>query len=91
MRNFSALQLVSPNNIPKTNDNDVQVVLTDAFVLLGAISLLMLVIAGLRYILAGGNAESAAQARRMITYSVMGLVISALAASIVTVVLNKAG
>jgi hypothetical protein len=59
--------------------------------LLGAISLLMLVIAGLRYILARGNAESTAQARNMITYSVIGLIVAALASTIVNFVLGNTG
>jgi uncharacterized membrane protein YidH (DUF202 family) len=88
---LNALQLVDPSNLPKTNDNAVKTILTDVFIILGAISLLMIVIAGLRYVFARGNAESTAQAKNMIIYSVMGLVIAALAASIVTIVLNRAG
>jgi uncharacterized protein YacL len=92
MKYFSDLQLIDPSPLPKTNNNnEVQVVLTDLFVILGAISVLMIVIAGMRYIFARGNTESTAQAKNMIIYSIMGLVIAALAASIVTVVLNKAG
>ncbi|MBX4197654.1 pilin [Candidatus Saccharibacteria bacterium] len=85
------LNLLNSTNLPKTNDNVIKTVLTDTFILLGAISLLMIVIAGLRYIFARGNAEATAQAKNMITYSVMGLIIAALAASIVSVVLNRAG
>lgn len=88
---YGALQLINPSPLPQTNNNDVQIILTDAFIFLGAISFLMIVIAGLRYIFAAGNAEDTAKAKRMIGYSVMGLVLAGLAASIVNVVLNRVG
>jgi riboflavin transporter FmnP len=88
---LSAIQLVDPSNIPHTKDDSLQTLLTDAFIILGAISLLMIVIAGLRYIFARGSAESTAQAKNMIQHSIMGLILAALAASIVQVVLNRAG
>lgn len=91
MWNFSALQLIDPTPLPKTNDNALQTTLTDFFIILGALAVLMIVIAGVRYIFARGNAEATAKAKNMILYSVMGLVIAALAASIVNIVLKKAG
>jgi cytochrome bd-type quinol oxidase subunit 2 len=91
MRNFSALQIISPGPLPQTNDNALQTLLTDFFILLGAAAVLMIIIAGVRYIFARGNAEATAKAKNMIQYSVMGLVIAALAASIVNIVLDKAG
>jgi hypothetical protein len=91
MRYLSALHLIDSKNLPKTNNNTISTLLTDVFILLGAISVLMIVIAGLRYILARGNAETITQSKNMILYSVMGLVVAALAASIVNVVLSRAG
>jgi type IV secretory pathway VirB2 component (pilin) len=91
MWKLSAIPLIKSDSLPKTNDNTLKTILTDLFVILGAIALLMIVIAGLRYVFAGGNADGTAQAKRMIIYSIIGLVIAALAASIVQVVLNKAG
>ncbi|HET7827355.1 MAG TPA: hypothetical protein VFK97_00610 [Candidatus Saccharimonadales bacterium] len=92
MIRIADLNLVTSQNLPQTNtDNTVHTVLTDLFVALGAISVLMIVIAGLRYIFARGNPESTAQAKNMIQYSVTGLIIAALAAAIVNVVLNKVG
>lgn len=88
---LAALQLVDPSGIPKTKDSDIATILTDAFIFLGAISVLMIVIAGMRYIFAAGNAETTASAKRMIGYSVMGLIIAALAASIVSVVIKRTG
>jgi cytochrome bd-type quinol oxidase subunit 2 len=91
MWNFSALQVLDPHSLPKTNDSALQTLLTDFFIVLGALSILMIVIAGVRYIFARGNAESTAKAKSMIAYSVIGLIIAALAGSIVSVVLNRAG
>jgi hypothetical protein len=88
---LSALQIVDPSNLPQTKDNAIQVALTDLFVILGAISVLMIVISGLRYIFARGNAETTAQAKNMIQYSLTGLIIAALAATIVNVVLSRVG
>ncbi|HSW78884.1 MAG TPA: hypothetical protein VLF88_02630 [Candidatus Babeliales bacterium] len=88
---FSALELIDPHSLPKANDNALQIILTDAFILLGAISVLMITIAGIRYILARGNADATSQAKNMLTYSVTGLVIAALAATIVNLVIDKAG
>ena len=51
----------------------------------------MIIVAGVRYIFARGNAEATAKAKNMILYSVMGLAIAALAASIVNIVLSRAG
>ena len=48
--------------------------------------MLMVVIGGLRYISAGGNAESVAKARSMIIYSLVGVVVAALATAIVNVI-----
>jgi hypothetical protein len=86
-----ALKIIDPSPLPQANDNVLQTVLTDLFIMLGAIALLMIVIAGLRYILARGNTETTTQAKNMIVYSLIGLIIAALAASIVQVVLSRSG
>jgi hypothetical protein len=91
MWKFAAVPIINPGPLPKTTNNTLQTALTDLFIILGAISLLMIVIAGLRYVFARGSSESTAQAKNMIIYSLMGLVIAALAASIVQVVLKKTG
>jgi hypothetical protein len=91
MWKLSAVPIIKPDSLPKTTDNTLKTVLTDIFIVLGAVALLMIVIAGLRYVFARGNTESTAQAKNMIIYSIMGLVMAALAASIVQVVLHKAG
>ena len=91
MKYISDLNLLSSKGLPQTNDNTIKIVLTDVFILLGAIALLMIVIAGLRYILARGNADATAQAKSMLSHSLVGLIIAALAATIVNFVLGRVG
>ncbi len=62
--------------------------------LLGLISLIavvVIVLGGYKYVTSQGNSEAAGQARKSITNAVVGLVISVLAYTIVTVVSNTVG
>lgn len=67
--------------------------ITDAlniiFVIVGALAFLMIVIAGFRYVLAGGEAAKVAEAKRMIIYAAIGILVVAMAAAIVNFVLGK--
>ena len=56
---------------------------------MGALALLMLVIAGFRYTISGGDPTAVANAKRQITYVLVGLIVIALAATIVNFVLGK--
>lgn len=57
--------------------------------LLGIIAVLMIVVAGQRYITSNGEPEKIKQARNMIVYSLIGLIIAILAFAIVTFVQNS--
>ena len=57
---------------------------------MGALAFLMLVIAGFRYTISQGDPTRVADSKRMIIYSLAGLVVIALAATIVNFVLNRA-
>jgi uncharacterized protein YacL len=91
MRSFG-LTLIDQNAVPHVNADNVtlKIFLNDIFALLGAICFLIIVISGLRYILARGNADSITKAKNSIIYALVGLVIAILASSIVNVILNKA-
>lgn len=78
-------------NLPNARPDAIKIVFSDLFVIIGAIAFLMIVIAGLRYILARGSPEKVTAAKNMIMYSLIGLVIAALASSIVNLILDKAG
>jgi len=64
-------------------------ILTEVFITLGAIALLMIVIGGLRFVFARDDPQRVATAKNVIIYSVIGLVLAASAALIVNVVLGK--
>jgi hypothetical protein len=49
----------------------------------------MLVIAGFRYTLSQGDPTKVADSKRTMTYSIVGLVVIALAATVVNFVLNR--
>lgn len=54
----------------------------------GAIALLIIIIAGFRYVTSQGNAQSVAKAKNAIIYAGVGLAVSLLAFSIVTFVVK---
>lgn len=85
--------LISSNPLPKpgAGDNTVQAILNIAFVIFGALAVLMIVIAGFRYIIYGSDANKLAEVKRQIIYALVGLVIVATASIIVNFVLNRVG
>ena len=91
---LAALNLIDPNtdHIPTTQANNATLhkILTLTFVITGAIALMMLVIAGFRYTISAGDPNKMAESRRMIIYTAIGLIVSAMAVTIVNAVLGKA-
>ena len=57
--------------------------------LVGAISVIMIVIGGLRYVLSSGDSKAAADAKNTILYAVVGLVVAIAAYAIVSFVVTK--
>ena len=90
---LATVQILNSQNsgIPRVNANSTTLdsVLTLLFITIGAISLLMLVIAGFRYVISGGDKERMATAKRMIIYTTEGLIVSAAAATIVNVIAGR--
>lgn len=89
---FNVLELIKPNSLPRTkaDDSTINVILTNLFILIGAIAFLMLVVAGFRYIAARGQPDKTVQARNMILYSIIGIIIAALASTIVNLIVERA-
>ncbi|HEY6736881.1 MAG TPA: pilin [Candidatus Saccharimonadia bacterium] len=54
--------------------------------IVGSVSVIMIIIGGLRYVLSQGNPAQAAQAKNTILYSVIGIVVAMTAYAIVTFV-----
>jgi hypothetical protein len=76
---------------PSANQATLSHLLTIFFTVIGAVAFLMLVIAGFRYVVSGGEPQKAAEARRQIIFIAAGLILAVLADVIVTFVLNKVG
>lgn len=84
--------LIDSSSLPNTcaNQDTLTTVLSILFAVIGALAFLMIVIAGLRYIFAQGEPNSIAEAKRMLIYSAIGLIISASAFAIVNYVVGAA-
>ncbi len=77
--------------IPKPPATDVQVkaLLQIVFTVAGAIAVLVIIIAGISYILSAGDPQKTARAKDAILYAVIGLAVAILANIIVTFVIGK--
>lgn len=68
---------------------ELQSILTITFGIIAAIAVLIIVVAGFKYVTSEGKSENTAKARETIIYAVVGLVISLSAEAIVAFVLKK--
>jgi hypothetical protein len=77
---------VNTSALPSTaaTSGEIGTILDIVFTLTGSIALLIITIAGFRYIISRGDPSATAQAKDAILYAVIGLVISIAAYSIVT-------
>lgn len=57
--------------------------------IVGAISVIMIVIGGLRYVISGGNTTNVTAAKNTILYAIVGLVISMLAYAVINFVITS--
>ena len=77
-------------NLPIVNtENQVANILQIVFGIIAAVSVIYMVLSGLKFITAAGNPDQVAKARQAIIYGAIGLVISASAGLIVTFVLGR--
>ncbi len=87
---FSALitknQLTIPQGSP---DNALATGLRIVFALAGAISILMITIAGLTMVVSQGNPDTVNKSRNAVIYAAIGLAVCVMGYSIVTFVINK--
>lgn len=56
--------------------------------IVGALSVLMLIIGGLRYVISGGNASAVANAKNTVLYAIVGLIVSLMAYATINFVLT---
>ncbi|TAH36616.1 hypothetical protein EYC59_00365 [Candidatus Saccharibacteria bacterium] len=78
----------SPLPKPAANQAAISTLLQIVFAIAGSIALLIIVIGGLRYILAHGDPSAVSQAKKAILYAVIGLLVCMAAYSIVTFVIK---
>jgi putative copper export protein len=82
----------SDNNLPKVNasQDTLNTLFNIGFAIIGALAVLFLVIAGLKYITSQGEPARVETAKNQILYALIGLVIVASAAAAVNFVLGRA-
>jgi hypothetical protein len=73
------------------NSANLQNILQIVFAILAALSVLFIVIAGLRFITAQGNPQEVGKAKSTIVYALIGLLVALLAEAIVAFTLGKLG
>ncbi len=57
--------------------------------IVGAISVIMIVIGGLRYVISGGNTANVTAAKNTILYAIVGLIVSMLAYAVINFVISS--
>lgn len=91
---FAALNLLDPNktsSLPRVTDTQsaLQKGLSLTFIIIGAMSLMLLVIAGFRYTISGGDSTKVTETKRAIIYTIVGIIVSASAYIIVNAVMGQ--
>lgn len=81
----------SPLPDPSSNRAALTDIFNVVFGVMAAIAVLIIVIAGVKFIWSRGDAQATAKARNAIVYAALGLVVIMLAYAIVTFVLNILG
>lgn len=71
------------------NDQVIQTIAGIAFGAIGALSLLMIVVSGLRYVTSAGDPERMKRAKDSIIYALVGLTVAITAESIVALVVGR--
>ncbi len=76
-------------DIPKsTPDSTLNSLISGVFILVGIIAVMTLIVGGLQFMLANGDANKIKRSRQAILYAIIGLVVAVSAYSIMEFVLN---
>lgn len=91
MRNLFAAATDLGQNIPHidANQGTLALILNTLYGLIGLLAVIFVIVGGIRYSLAAGNASSVAKAKATILYAVIGLVISLMAFAITNFIINS--
>lgn len=83
--------VVKEDKLKADNTNIVWTIMQVVLGALGAISVLMIVIGGLRFVLSQGDASAVSSAKKTVLYAVIGLVVALMAGGIVLLVTEYFG
>lgn len=88
---YMAFVQTTRSGLPQTpaNETSLRTILSVVFGIIGALAFLVIVISGLRYVLAGGDPQKAAKAKEGIVYALVGLAIAIGAQAIVSFVVKQ--
>jgi hypothetical protein len=87
-----AAECAQPDNVPTElfgSDSIFQNVANILIFLVGAISVIMLIVGGLRYVLSSGDSSAVASAKNTILYAIIGIVVAILAFAAVNFVVTR--
>lgn len=88
---YFALTSVKAYSLPQptADQSTITIILGIVFGIIGALALLVITIAGFRYILSAGDPQKIADAKSTIIYALIGLVVAISAEAIVAFVVNR--
>jgi uncharacterized membrane protein len=87
---INSKSLPTPGGQNGPGNDTLKTVMDIVFAIVGAFAVLMVVIAGFRYIRAGSNETIVAESRRQLAHAIVGLIVAASAGLIVNFVLGRA-
>lgn len=87
--NKNDVNLPSPDLDPTSGTNIVSKIFTLTFGVFGGIALIIIIMAGIKFITSQGDPQATAKARNTIIYAAIGLAVSVAAFTIVTFVTGK--
>jgi len=93
MKYFADLHILNATKLPQTPATQATLnrALTIFFMSIGAVAVLMIVVGGIRFVYARSDPNKVTQARNVILYALIGLVVSATAAAMVNNILGRTG
>lgn len=86
-------QAIDISTLPQTDAgaNRLRLILSLTFTITGSIALLVITVAGFRYVISHGDPKLIAQSKEAIIYALVGLVVSIFAVTIVQFVIGRVG
>lgn len=85
-------QFLEGTRLPKPNtENLINRLLDYTFIFLGALAVLLFVIAGLQYVLSQGDPAKISQSKMRLVHIAVGLAVAALAAAMVNFIIESVG